>query len=167
MIIQLRNISAGEEGEKFTFPIHINEVGISFALQPQGWLEAKRINGAYKLTVSAKGILQGVCARCNKPVEQACAASQTYIVKEEDLTLSDTEDTEDQLPMHLGALDAHELARQELLLQVPGVMYCPEGCSGLCPVCGTKKENGCNCETQTGDARWQVLKTLLTDEDKI
>lgn len=70
----------------------------------------------------------------------------------EDLSLSVYEDE---------AIDIDELVREQVLLALPTRALCLEDCKGLCPVCGTNRnENSCECETGETDPRWTALKDL-------
>jgi len=58
-------------------------------------------------------------------------------------------------------LDLRESIRQNALLAIPMKPLCREDCRGLCPQCGTNRnENECNCNRETIDPRWAKLKSL-------
>lgn len=55
---------------------------------------------------------------------------------------------------------------EEILLELPMVALCREDCPGLCPHCGRKKDEGCDCETKAAqekkiDPRMAKLQALL------
>ena len=62
-----------------------------------------------------------------------------------------------------GQPTTEELAREEILLEVPSVLLCSEDCLGLCPVCGQKRPCGCAPREAETDPRLSVLKQLLSD----
>jgi uncharacterized protein len=118
--------------------------------------------------VVVRGWLEGrfalVCRRCLEPVEVGI---------EEELGLlyrAGIGGAEDEGPDVLalprsGTLDLTEPVREQVLLAVPGYAECREDCRGLCPGCGTNRNEGtCACGSVAEDARWAPLRRLRTDE---
>ena len=112
------------------------------------------------LTLKETAAVTAPCARCLDEVRQEFLIERTYDIREGDWL-----DEEAELPFTPeGRLDITELAREEILLEVPTVLLCSDDCLGLCPVCG--KHRPCGCKPQQEDAvdpRLSVLKQLLTD----
>jgi uncharacterized protein len=79
-------------------------------------------------------------------------ASPEHELREDDLKLS-TFDGE--------TIDLTELAREEILLAIPGHVLCSETCKGLCPVCGGDlNQVDCKCTERQVDPRWAALKDV-------
>ena len=58
-------------------------------------------------------------------------------------------------------INTNEVAREQLLLNLPTRALCKEDCKGLCPSCGADlNSEGCGCEQKTVDPRWEALKNL-------
>jgi uncharacterized protein len=58
-------------------------------------------------------------------------------------------------------IDLAELAREQIILNLPVRFLCSEECKGLCPKCGANKNTvNCNCEEKEIDPRWSALKNL-------
>lgn len=110
--------------------------------------------------------VETVCNRCLRPVQLPIRSDFTerfvpavawrdeeqHELSEEDLSLS-VFDGE--------AIELDDVVREEILLAMPGHVWCREDCQGLCPVCGIDKNTGtCQCEVQEIDSRWQGLKNL-------
>lgn len=58
-------------------------------------------------------------------------------------------------------IELDDLVKEEILLAVPAQVLCRPDCQGLCPVCGTDRNDAsCECETKTVDSRWEKLKDL-------
>ncbi len=58
-------------------------------------------------------------------------------------------------------IDLSRDVRENLLLVIPMKHLCSEDCQGLCPHCGINLNHGtCNCESETIDPRWEVLRRL-------
>lgn len=50
------------------------------------------------------------------------------------------------------AVDAEDLVRQQLYLELPEKPLCTEACKGLCPLCGANlNESPCGCDPLDGD----------------
>ncbi|MGI8495516.1 MAG: YceD family protein [Pyrinomonadaceae bacterium] len=58
-------------------------------------------------------------------------------------------------------IDLSELAREQILLNLPTRFLCRENCPGLCPKCGANRNAvNCGCEEKELDPRWQGLREL-------
>jgi uncharacterized protein len=74
-------------------------------------------------------------------------------------------DPEQTYPLRGDQLDLEPLARDAVLLELPQVPLCAEGCLGLCPVCGiNRNEASCSCQTESVDPRWAPLDALRGGE---
>ena len=70
-------------------------------------------------------------------------------------------DPEQTYPLHGDQLDLEPMARDAVLLELPLVPLCREGCRGLCPTCGADLNLGdCDCEPAVSDPRWAALDAL-------
>lgn len=123
--------------------------------------EAEWTGDEIRMTLRAKALVHGECARCLDPLEREEAVEAEWAVKERDL-----DDPDFDLPLNeKGHLDVDEWLYQEFLFQIPTVLLCSPDCPGLCPRCG-KKPAECSCpkaEAQPDpvDARLAILKSLL------
>ena len=158
---QAQNIAT----ETYHFTVADMGEGFAFPAPPAAEITLRKTGGALIVSVEANGELEVPCARCGDVFTQPCAAKAEYFVNLEILSAENTEDTEDQLPIRYGVLDGAELARQELLLQLPTIFLCTPECEGLCPMCGTPKKRGCTCQPPLADPRWQKLQELLEEPD--
>jgi uncharacterized protein len=58
-------------------------------------------------------------------------------------------------------LDLTELAREQILLNLPSQVFCREDCQGLCQKCGANLNLiDCSCEESEVDPRWAALRNL-------
>ena len=58
-------------------------------------------------------------------------------------------------------IDLTEIAREQILLDMPQQFFCREDCQGLCQKCGANlNENDCGCSESEIDPRWAALKNL-------
>ena len=138
-----------------------------------------RINGPLRLAgnaiktsagVGIKGRLTGSiemdCDRCLEPVERP-------IDIELDLEFAPKQQLEGGANLELHAddmkldaiegsdLDLGEIAREQVLLDLPQQFFCKDDCKGLCEKCGTNLNlKDCDCENEEIDPRWAALKNL-------
>jgi uncharacterized protein len=58
-------------------------------------------------------------------------------------------------------LDVTQIAREQILLNLPETVLCREDCKGICPSCGKElNEGSCRCREDDIDPRWAALKSL-------
>jgi uncharacterized protein len=58
-------------------------------------------------------------------------------------------------------LDLVEIAREQILLDLPQQFFCRDDCKGLCAKCGTNLNlKECDCNDTEIDPRWAALKNL-------
>lgn len=61
-------------------------------------------------------------------------------------------------------IDLSEVAREQVLLNIPMKPLCAETCRGICPLCGADlNEAPCGCEAKAVDPRFQALKKYFDD----
>ena len=106
------------------------------------------------------------CVRCLQPVEQslkfpfkAAFVTPDYYTrdKEAEVKLDDLE-----ISIYEGdRIDLSELAREQILLNLPEQVFCREDCRGFCQKCGANRNLiSCNCNEKEVDPRWAALKNL-------
>jgi uncharacterized protein len=62
------------------------------------------------------------------------------------------------------SIDMEPLVREAILLELPLVPLCAEGCRGLCPTCGADLNHGaCGCTWVGADPRWAALEGFLAE----
>lgn len=121
-------------------------------------------------SVSVKGSIAGEaeidCTRCLIPIKRPLAVNfdVDYLTEgglgangEFELQTGDL--TTDELKGD--QLNLIELAREQILLEIPEQTYCTEDCKGLCEKCGENLNLiDCNCGQDEIDPRWAALKNL-------
>jgi len=160
-----------EQGGKFSLVFEIDdlllddeEIRLVEPAEIQG--RARRVGTEVELRGRVFARLEVPCGRCLNPVEVpistgfnerfvravSWAADEQHELQEEDLNVA-VFDGE--------GIELDDLAREEILLAVPANVLCREDCRGLCPTCGTNRnQSDCQCETNEVDSRWQKLKGL-------
>jgi len=58
-------------------------------------------------------------------------------------------------------IELADIIKEQVLLALPVKRTCNEDCKGICPVCGTNRnESDCDCHERPADDRWNALKKL-------
>ncbi len=152
--VSFKSLSLPEEysSEKDNVNVHMYIIK-----EKDGYLVSLTINSDIKLE----------CGRCLEPfVMDLQGTSSIFLSKkklegnselhEEDLIVEYLEDEEH--------FNVSELLREEILVKTPMKPLCDEECKGICPVCGSNRnETPCNCEQEMKreDSPFAKLKTLL------
>jgi uncharacterized protein len=119
--------------------------------------------------ITARGEVE--CDRCLKafdvPVESDFDVTYIPAVDYEDAATA-AELREEDLSVSIfdgEAIDIDDLVREQVLLALPPRMLCTEECKGLCPVCGTNKnQSECACAPVEVDPRWAALASLKQEQ---
>ena len=132
------------------------------AVSVKGELKRGIVQTDVKGEISARVLLE--CTRClaeteqdlDFPFEASFVGAEHYTaakeaeLKDADLNVSLLEDE---------TIDLRELAREQILLNLPERVFCSEDCKGLCEKCGANRNLiNCNCEEKEIDPRWAALK---------
>lgn len=106
------------------------------------------------------------CARCLSAAKTALdfPFKVTFVTEENYTQDAEAELRADDLNVAIfegQKIDLAELAREQILLNLPTRFFCRDSCQGLCPKCGANKNTvNCNCEEKEIDPRWSALKNL-------
>jgi uncharacterized protein len=110
----------------------------------------------------------GQCARCLESFEFPHAPRFSFIMvphqgrwAEEDLAGGGGD-----LTWYEGEeIDVSPMLRERMLLALPTLPLCRDGCRGLCAQCGSNLNAGpCDCAADAGDPRLAVLRTLMRSQ---
>lgn len=126
---------------------------------------AEHEGSGLRVAGTVRAHLELACARClgtfDFPVESRFDVTYSRVAPEEDeVELEGRELT----VCHLegDTVDLAELAREEVLLEVPMAPLCGPECKGLCPRCGANlNREACACPAQAVDPRFAALGRLL------
>lgn len=132
-----------------------------------------RVRGTVKkgiVQTDVDGRIQAVveieCSRCLLPTDvsldfpfsAAFVTAENYTQeKEAEVNLANLE-----VSIYEGdRVDLGEIVREQILLNLPGQIFCREDCQGLCQKCAANRNLiDCNCEEKEIDPRWAALKNL-------
>jgi uncharacterized protein len=106
----------------------------------------------------------GECARCLERFEFTHTPRFSFIMvpRQGSWAEEDLEGGGGDLTWYEGEeIDVSPMLRERMLLTLPTLPLCREGCRGLCPQCGRDLNAGpCDCHAAEGDPRLAVLRTL-------
>jgi DUF177 domain-containing protein len=112
------------------------------------------------------GRAQGQCARCLEWFDLDLVAPFSFVYVPRSSSDFAPEQDETDAEIDLGYYEGNEvdlspMLRERLLLSLPTLPFCGEGCRGLCPRCGDNLNLGpCGCPAAAGDPRLAVLRGL-------
>lgn len=138
-----------------------DDMGITFIESPR--ITGKAVNMSGYIELSAKLIVkyETVCDRCLKELEREMVLDIKCPIAE---SLENMDNDEYLIPEN-GLIDLSELARENIILNLPLSHLCDENCKGLCTKCGADLNHGdCGCVRVEKDPRWSALEHFF-DED--
>ena len=155
----------------FDFLLHPNEINLEnemAKLKSPAQVEGKITKGIAQTDVEGKIFVEVEleCARCLQPVEHLLEFpfEAVFVTPENYTEEKETELRAQDLEVSVFAgseIDLTELAREQILLNLPTQVFCIEDCKGLCQKCGANRNLiDCNCEEKEIDPRWAALKDL-------
>lgn len=106
------------------------------------------------------------CARCLETVEVHLDTpfEDVFVDAADESTADEAEVGEVDLDESLvigGTVDAAEAVREQIILAMPEMVLCDEGCKGLCPKCGSNRNLiDCSCDREELDPRWAALRDM-------
>lgn len=150
----------------------------TFSLAPGGRLESRLERGEDE-SVHVRGRLSArlsmQCGRCLEPfalpVEQDL--DLFYLRRRADDAGEEEDEVElgdrDMVIAYYGGdeLDLGEMVREQFFLTVPLKRLCREECRGLCPTCGSNRnEVRCDCTPEAEASPFGSLRKLFEDKDR-
>jgi uncharacterized protein len=142
-------------------PIVLGRTGYRVLVPGGALITVDRVTGGYLVTVALDAKVYGPCARClGEAVVQVHAEQQEFAPTAKD----GWEGAEASDFIKDLVLDVPGLAREALVLALPGQVVCSGSCKGLCSRCGEDLNKGpCGCSEDgirrgKGAGRRQGLK---------
>ena len=108
------------------------------------------------------GNVIGECARCVEAFQFRLVVPFAAVFVPRGNAATDEEDDDVDLYFYeRDEVDLTPLLQESILLALPTLALCQEGCRGLCPHCGINRNLGsCDCAARRGDPRFAVLRDL-------
>jgi len=130
----------------------------------------------YRLTAQASGrtiVVSGelssrirfLCSRCLAPIDEQFVLpfeEQFRVMKPSDPPPDEEDEFE---PVTEDRIDLDPYLEEELVVQLPLAPLCSDDCKGLCPTCGTNRnEQACACSEDRIDPRLEALQNWFKSE---
>ena len=138
----------------------------------EGWLKFTRTDMGIWVLGRLKAEVSAECSRCLTHVEEPL---DTEISEQFYPTVDYSTGTATALSLledgafrinATNELDVREAFRQNLITSLPMKPLCKPDCAGICPDCGTNRnESKCRCGEDVRDPRWARLLELLPSTD--
>ncbi|MBJ6363336.1 YceD family protein [Paenibacillus sp. GCM10012307] len=104
------------------------------------------------------------CSRCLEPTREHLSIP-FYEKFQTSATYEERPENEDIIPVEEDKLNLTPYVEESVLLYMPFVPLCKEDCQGLCPQCGSNRnEKECGCSNEAIDPRFAALKDLFKDQ---
>ena len=131
-------------------------------------LEAKAVKTSAFLAITGKmtGSIEIDCDRCLEPVQRPLDIGlDLEFVPDQQLAgaanLELHPDDKKRDAISGSEINIADIAREQLLLDIPQQFFCKDDCRGLCENCGANLNlKDCDCENDEIDPRWAALKNL-------
>ena len=113
-------------------------------------------------TVSAP--VAGECGRCLRPIEEAVDVPSQELFAYAHSTTDDTAEEDEVGRMQGDLIDLEPTLRDAVVLALPANPLCRADCGGLCPDCGTPRDElPADHSHQQADPRWAALRNAALD----
>lgn len=136
-------------------------------------LEARNQEGMAEVTGQLEIDVEQACSRCLAPVRQKLTIPfhETFVKGEEpdpeafDLEADEDEEGDDFLYVQEDRFDLLPYLAESVMLALPFIPLCSSNCQGLCPVCGTNRnEQACGCKQDKVDPRLAGLADFFNNQ---
>ncbi|GAA4712809.1 YceD family protein [Brevibacillus fulvus] len=115
--------------------------------------EAVKLGDLYYVNGEMSADVDFVCARCLTPFTQHVVVPFQETFSPPDAAVELDEDS-DIVPLEGDEIELVPLMQEDFLLEIPVFPLCKEDCLGLCPSCGTNRnEQMCGCKNERIDPR--------------
>jgi len=169
MIVDLLTIKDARTAFDFTLePSEIDLNDENVKLKTGVRVEGKIKKGIVQVDVEGRITtdVEMECVRCLQPVKKSIDAlfNAAFVTAENYTQAKEAQLQAQDLEVSIfegDEIDLKELAREQILLELPEQVFCREDCKGLCQKCGANRNLiDCNCEEKEVDPRWQGLREL-------
>lgn len=125
-------------------------------------LAAKYATGVVEVEGRLTAEIELVCSRCLSQVKENVnvAFHEAFAFKKDHNEAEEEENEINFVPVE--KFDLTPYVEENVLLELPYIPLCDEACKGLCPICGTNRnETACGCREEKVDPRLAGLKDFF------
>jgi uncharacterized protein len=130
-------------------------------------LTASCADGVIEVTGTAECKFRLSCSRCLEPteIELRVPFEETFKAVSKEARDNPEPDDDVFVPFEGERLELRPYVLEALIVQLPLAPLCREDCKGLCPECGTNRnEAECGCSADKVDPRLEALKGFFGPE---
>ncbi len=162
-------VELSEEEDPCSLGLRDNEL-VSYAGNLTVSLMLEKVGERVRITGEVSFKVKFLCARCLEPFSQGISfplnivyePESSRVIKKE--VLLKEEETDTFYYGKEGIIELGNAIREYVIISLPAKPLCRPDCSGLCPICGKKLNQGqCQCQSQRVDPRFSKLKDLKND----
>jgi uncharacterized protein len=128
-------------------------------------LTAEASNRIIRVTGELTCRLRLLCSRCLAPIDELFVIpfeEQFKVMKESD---PEPDENDEFVPVTGERIDLRPFLEEDLVVHLPLAPLCSEDCKGLCPECGTNRnEQSCDCGKHRIDPRLEALQNWFQSE---
>jgi len=125
-------------------------------------LEASQLAGIVQVDGQLDGELVISCSRCLDEVEKHIQVPFLESFSQDEQFADEDDDESDVIYIPQDEFSLVPYVEAAFLLNIPFVALCKDDCKGLCPVCGTNRnDSACACETERIDPRLADLQKFF------
>lgn len=127
---------------------------------------ATKMAHLYVVEGDVTGDLTLDCARCLTPFpyHYEVKVKETFVDTEGGPIVQDGET--DYYPLIEDKIQLDPCLQSAILLSLPQAIRCSDECQGICPECGTNRnEKNCGCVVKRVDPRWAALGDLFNNKE--
>ncbi|RCX21364.1 uncharacterized protein DFP94_102111 [Fontibacillus phaseoli] len=169
MILHFRQLASSEQPLELHQGLDVSRVikgrkDITGAGPLQADLRAEPAGGGVvKVTGTLTGELDMTCSRCLKPLSHKVDIKFEESFKQSDHPEAESQDEDEEIQVVAeDKVDLTPYIEESFLLNLPFAALCKEDCKGLCPNCGTdRNERDCGCNTERIDPRLASLSDFF------
>jgi uncharacterized protein len=137
-------------------PVHLSPKsveGLDLEAPVRGWVRLENMGPRFYLTGEVSTVVRLDCVRCagsfSRPlsveIDEFYAPSFSHGRGDEEQVLDDL----NVFSLHGDELDLSDPIRENLLLAIPITTLCRPDCQGICPICGSNRnEDVCTCSSE-------------------
>ncbi|MBN1424550.1 DUF177 domain-containing protein [Candidatus Fermentibacteria bacterium] len=145
--------------------LELEGAGVSFSAAGRVTVEVAPVNEGFLVTGILEIPVELACSRCLAPAEHRIL-EHFRIVLSRDSSAGDADDEWVFFAHDERTFDLAPLVRDLIIVALPAKPLCDDRCLGLCPVCGSdRNQTRCHCINSTIDPRWAGLLPLAVNGD--
>jgi DUF177 domain-containing protein len=126
-------------------------------------LRMESVSEGVLVTGTVTGPVEGECGRCLRPISDTIVVPMQELYAYEHSTTDETTDEDEVGRVQGDLIDLEPALRDAVVLALPTNPLCREDCEGLCPECGTPRDElTADHSHERVDPRWAALSSLDT-----